>query len=217
MSGGAKAGNAGRAPSAATAGFQPAYGASIGVAVGFACFALLVPLGGVSYYVGAPDEPGAFAAAARAGWLWFACTAAGVLWGVLVAWLAGAGERTRSWLARGGVVFLAAYLLCLRGAWGRVARELALAPAGPARAPAAPAAAWSAPLLAVVVAGAALWIATRGSRPGAARAPALTLAGVHLLCSLTAAITTVQLAYYVSRTPAFLRGLGRLAAFLAGR
>lgn len=194
-----------------------ALGASLGVALGFAVFAFVVPLAGVSYYVGAPDEVGALAAAARAGALWLLCAGLGALVGLALALALGRRGPAPAWLGRAELGAFAVYLLCLRGGWGRVSRDLATATPGTIRATPLPAASWALPLAAAVLAAAAIWFVTRGSRSVQSAPRGLSLAGVHLLCSLTAAHLTVQLAYYVSRTPLFFAGLGDLVQRLAGR
>ncbi len=176
-------------------------GAALGLAAGFAVFAIALPLGETSYHFPGPGSYPLFeAAAVRAALTWILGAALGLAVGT-VAGAAAAQAQATGRGERAATAALGVYVLALRGAWG-YAGPL---PADPARAAAAlPSLSVILPITAAAATIGLLWWLAGRRRPTGAATPWIA---THAVCSLTAAILAAQSAYYLSRAGAFCSGL----------
>ena len=176
-------------------------GAALGLAAGFAVFAIALPLREASYHFpGSGSYPLFESAAVRAALTWVLGAALGLTVGAAAgaaaarSLAAGRGERAAT-------AALGVYVLALRGAWG-YAGPL---PAEPARAAAAlPSLSLILPVAAAAAAIGLMWWLAGRRRPAGETTPWIT---AHAVFSLTAAILAAQAAYYASRAGAFCSGL----------
>jgi hypothetical protein len=175
-------------------------GAALGLAAGFAVWALTVRIADVPYHYGDADARADVVrlACVVAGRRWLACAALG---GAVGALAGGLLARRAGVLARAAAVATATYLLAARGAWGWDGLP------GAAATRALPLAATIVPV--ALTAAAAIFLLRGSRREAGTPSPtdAATLAGLHLCLSFAAAHLLLQLPYYLGLRAEFFAGV----------